>query len=108
MDLIPGLRFQPAKSGDLVTLYCISLGQTNPASPAGRAPAGAAAAVGPVVVRFGNVEVEPLYVGVSPGTVGLYQVNLRIPALPTNEYVVDLRVGQFRTPEDGAYLLVVN
>jgi len=34
----------------------------------------------PVQCRIGNLDAEVLFAGLTPGAVGLYQVNARIPA----------------------------
>ena len=49
-----------------------------------------------------------LYVGVSPGTAGLYQVNLRVPInVPNGDNFITLSLGTFTTPS-GGYLTVQN
>jgi uncharacterized protein (TIGR03437 family) len=49
-----------------------------------------------------------LYAGVSPGTAGLYQLNMRVPAgLADGDYPISLRLGGFVTPS-GGYFTVKN
>ena len=49
-----------------------------------------------------------LYAGVSPGTAGLYQLNIRVPAgLADGDYPISLRLGGFVTPS-GGYITVKN
>jgi uncharacterized protein (TIGR03437 family) len=43
-----------------------------------------------------------LYAGVSPGTAGLYQVNIQVPAnLADGDYPITLVLGSFSTPVGG-------
>ncbi len=81
----PGLYSRPAKAGEIVVFYALGLGQTTPLASDGQAAT--AAQVGPVQVVFGEsvlptsgVPVTPQYAGLTPGLVGLYQVNVEVPA----------------------------
>jgi uncharacterized protein (TIGR03437 family) len=78
----PGVNTHPASVGDTLTLYAIGLGQTNPAVGTGAAATGSASLTSTPVVYFGDFVYEsatPLCAGLSPGSVGLYQVNVTIP-----------------------------
>ncbi len=80
----------PAAHGDVVVLFTTGLGATNPAVPSGEtAPSSPLArVVDPVRVLFGGVAAETEFAGLTPGFVGLYQVNVRIPAgAPAGEAV---------------------
>jgi uncharacterized protein (TIGR03437 family) len=66
-----------AKPGDLVELFGIGFGPTNPAVPAGRAFSGAAPITEPFTLYINNTVVTPLFVGMS--SAGLYQINLIVP-----------------------------
>jgi uncharacterized protein (TIGR03437 family) len=108
--LIPGVTFTPAKPGDYLTIYGISFGVTNPAVP----PGAASVSVAPVANAAVTLGASPLpaanliYVGASPGTAGLYQVNIQVPAgLADGDYALTLNLGSFSTPA-GAYLTVRN
>jgi uncharacterized protein (TIGR03437 family) len=74
----------PARVGDVLVFYMLGMGQTEPAAASGAA-ASAARVPGDWVVRFGSrgfnsgVVVPPDYVGLTPGLVGLYQVNVTVP-----------------------------
>jgi uncharacterized protein (TIGR03437 family) len=73
----------PAARGEAVLIYCTGLGPVSPAPPTGHpAPASPLSATTiPPVVSFGGVPVgEVFFSGLAPGFVGLYQVNVRIPA----------------------------
>jgi uncharacterized protein (TIGR03437 family) len=78
----------PAQLGELITLYLVGLGATTPVVKEGDPPP-AATANASVVVTVGGVPVDPskiLYAGLSPGSPGLYQINVYVPtnALPAN------------------------
>ncbi|MEO8595196.1 MAG: IPT/TIG domain-containing protein [Candidatus Solibacter sp.] len=83
---IPGFNTHPARVGDTLILYAIGLGDTSPAVATGAAaPASPLARViGTPTVNFGGgiagAVVVPDFVGLSPTSAGLYQVNVRIPA----------------------------
>ena len=66
-----------AKAGDVVELFGVGFGPTNPAVPAGHSFSGAAATMNMVQVKIGDTSVMPSYAGISGA--GLYQVNITIP-----------------------------
>ena len=108
---ISGLTFVPAKPGDYLTIYGISFGPTNPNVAPGVA-SGAIASVTntPVSVTLGTNNLPSanlLYAGVSPGTAGLYQLNIQVPSLPDGDYPIVLTMGAFSTPV-GPYLSIKN
>jgi uncharacterized protein (TIGR03437 family) len=109
--LIPGAAFTPAKAGDILTIYGISFGATNPAVAPGTACSTVAPATNPASVTLGSLTVDAadvLYAGISPGTAGLYQLNIRVPAgLADGDYPLMLHLGSFRTAA-GGYLTVKN
>jgi trimeric autotransporter adhesin len=109
--LISGLTFTPAKPGEILTIYGISFGPANPAVAPGALAAGAASTTNNPVVTVGSVTLDSsdvLYAGVSPGSAGLYQLNIRVPAnLADGDYPVTLSLGSFTTPA-GGYLTVKN
>ena len=82
----PGISSRPAKAGvDVVVFYALGLGQTNP--PAADGQAAVQAQTAPVNVVFGEsllpgtgFSADPAYAGLTPGFVGLYQINVLVPA----------------------------
>ena len=85
----PGVNSRPARVGETLVIYALGLGQTEPAVQSGVAAPGSplARAGGNFRVSFGapgpfgtSAEVVPLYVGLTPNFVGLYQINVTIPA----------------------------
>ncbi|HYP05526.1 MAG TPA: hypothetical protein VER03_04755, partial [Bryobacteraceae bacterium] len=84
----PGLNSRPARAGETLTLYAIGFGQTTPAvqsgaaaptDPLGRAPGNFRVLFGTPGPFSSPIEVTPLYAGLTPNFVGLYQVNVTIP-----------------------------
>ncbi len=69
----------PAGAGDVIVIFCTGLGALDPPAKTGQ-PANSGVAVVPPSVTVGGIPVTPQYAGVAPGFVGLYQVNVAIPA----------------------------
>jgi uncharacterized protein (TIGR03437 family) len=72
----------PAHAGDVAVIYCTGLGPVTGVVPAGSAsPADPlASTVNPVTVSIGGVTVKPFFSGLTPGSAGLYQINLILPS----------------------------
>lgn len=77
---IPGAQARPVHRGEFITIYCTGLGATNPTVASGQPAVGAPRATIPVTVTIGGVTVPADFAGLSPGFVGLYQVNIPVPA----------------------------
>ena len=84
-----GIASHPAHPGDTLTIYATGLGQTSPAAVAGVASPSAEplARVTPTpnvvfsITFMGQTStVAPSFVGLTPAYVGLYQINVTIPA----------------------------
>jgi uncharacterized protein (TIGR03437 family) len=89
----------PAKAGDTLVIWAIGLGPTNPAVGTNVPAPGSeplARLIAPSSVEFGSgifgtAAVTPAYAGLSPGSVGLYQVNATVPqGLPSGVVTVTL------------------
>jgi uncharacterized protein (TIGR03437 family) len=73
----------PARSNEPIVVYLIGLGETNPKVASGRAAPSTeplARVVSPVTVTVDGREAEIFFAGLTPGAVGLYQINFRVPA----------------------------
>src|ERR1035438_8166481 len=70
----------PAARGEEVVLYATGLGKVASGVVTGQPASGAATTSNAVTVTIGGRAVTPDYAGLTPGFVGLYQVNFRIPA----------------------------
>ena len=81
-----GLTTTPGKPGEVVVLYGIGFGPTTPPVPSGTVPTAIASVPASLTLRIGDIPVTPLYSGVSPGSAGLYQFNVKIPdSLPNGD-----------------------
>ena len=76
---IPGRQTRPADGGEFVSIFCTGLGATTPTVGAGEPGAGEAVTT-PVTATIGGVNASVSFAGLAPGFVGLYQVNVEIPA----------------------------
>jgi uncharacterized protein (TIGR03437 family) len=100
----------PAKAGDVVVVYCTGLGATNPAVRSGEAapapPSPLAKVTTPVSVTIGGQPAAVQFAGLTPGLVGLYQVNVQIPSGLTPNAAVSLVVSQDGVPSNTVTLAV--
>lgn len=72
----------PAKPGEVLIVYLVGLGATDVVVPSGTpAPSNQLISVSnPVTVTIDGETVQTPFVGLTPGGVGLYQINLVVPA----------------------------
>src|ERR1035438_7827375 len=97
-----------AKPGDIVILWGTGFGATTPAVAAGTTVSGAPAVVTTPTVTVGGVSAPVVSAVLSPGSAGLYQVAIQLPAnVPTGAVAVQASVGGVRTPA-GISIFVVN
>ena len=108
-SLFPGSGFAPARPNEYVTVYATGFGATSPGVAPGAFPSGLASLTAPVTVFLGGVAIPAtnvLYIGVTPGSPGLYQLNLLIPAsTPNGDLPLMIQIGSQQSPA-GAYLTV--
>jgi uncharacterized protein (TIGR03437 family) len=87
---------RPARAGDTLVIYAIGLGPTTPAVNSGAgSPSSPLARVEPTPTfsigargPLGGFNVTPIFAGLSPGFVGLYQINVTLPAgIPTGDSI---------------------
>jgi uncharacterized protein (TIGR03437 family) len=69
----------PARPGDVLLLFGTGLGAVVPPVAAGAA-APLASVTSTVRVRLNGTELTPFFAGLAPGTVGVYQINVQLPA----------------------------
>ncbi len=71
----------PASAGDALVIYCTGLGGVTPAIAAGTAaPSTLTQTVNPVTATVGGLPAQVFFAGLTPGFVGLYQVNAFVPS----------------------------
>jgi uncharacterized protein (TIGR03437 family) len=83
----------PAHVGDEVTVYFVGGGAVNASGPlvSGQAsPPGASSLSSPYSVTVGGIAAAVHYIGLSPGSVGLYQVDLIIPQVAPGDQALSI------------------
>jgi uncharacterized protein (TIGR03437 family) len=70
----------PVHRGDTISIYLTGLGRTSPAVEAGvPAPDPPVSVVVAPVVTLAGVDLPVEFAGLSPGSIGVYQINVRVP-----------------------------
>jgi uncharacterized protein (TIGR03437 family) len=85
----PATTGRPARAGEVVRIYASGLGETVQQLAQGLpAPIDKLFPLAnKVTVLWNGIEVEPLFAGLAPGTVGVFQVDLTVPAGATTATV---------------------
>jgi len=99
----PGVTTVPAKPGDTIILWGTGFGPTTPPMPQGVAvPSGTIyRTLSPVTVTVGNAIVNVLYAVLAPGSAGLYQVAIQMPAATANgDYAVVATISGAQSPSN--------
>jgi uncharacterized protein (TIGR03437 family) len=86
----------PVQRGDSLVIYLTGLGQTNPVGTAGQPSPGSplASAVAPPTVLLGGQQLSVSYAGLSPGEVGVYQINVTVPSSTPEGLDIPLTITQ--------------
>ena len=89
------------KRGDVISILAVGLGATNPPAVTGAQPTPGTLAncVTKPEVRVAGVAVVPDFCGLAPGTVGVYQVNFKIPdGVASGKQSLLLTIGGISSP----------
>jgi uncharacterized protein (TIGR03437 family) len=96
----PGLNTRPAHAGDVLVIYAIGLGGTNPGVLVGDpAPSTTLSQlINKPIINFFNegqpaITATPSFAGLTPGFAGLYQVNVTVPSNAPKGSTVNLTLG---------------
>jgi uncharacterized protein (TIGR03437 family) len=89
-----GVASRPARPGETIAFFGIGFGPVTPPVAAGRIAAATNSLTSSLSVLFRETEGAVTYAGLAPGTVGLYQFNVTVPAVPASDWVpVVFRLG---------------
>jgi len=85
----------PAKPGDVIVAYGIGFGPTTPAvAPGTITPSSPLSLLSGFSVLFGTApDPSPIFAGLGPGFVGLYQFDLTVPKLADGDYPMTFQIG---------------
>ncbi len=99
----------PAARGSVVQLFATGQGAVTPALATG-APGPAAAPFPtpdlPVKVWVDEREADVLFAGLTPGLVGLMQLNVRLPANASGAVTIRLQIGELESPTTAAVFVL--
>jgi uncharacterized protein (TIGR03437 family) len=105
-NLMPGATFTPAKPNDVLTVFGVGWGATEPACHVGWMAPAAATLSGQYSLTIGGIDTPILYAGLTPTYAGLYQVNFYVPtSLAPGNHSIVLTVNGMRSPS-GAFLTI--
>ncbi len=94
-----GFPTVPVKSGDVVELFGVGFGPTDPVIPSGTLlkPGQFGTATSPVTMLINGIAVTPAFVGITEA--GTFQINMTIPpAVGTGDLSIVALVGGLQTP----------
>lgn len=90
--MLPGVAFRPARPGESISIYALGCGPTNPPTQAGVVAAQASALLLPYELKIGGATAQVSFAGLVGATIGLYQFNVIVPAIPPGEHPIELTV----------------
>ena len=90
----PVTTANPARPGEVLTLFATGMGAVQPFVPTGRPalPQPLSVTTNPVAITLGSASARVLFSGLAPGFAGLYQINFEVPAGSTLGDAVTLNV----------------
>ena len=84
---VSGFTSRQAHPGETITIFGIGFGPASNGLQPGQLSAGQVAIKGSVTVLFGTAPAVIGFAGLAPGTFGLYQLNVVVPAIPSSDQV---------------------
>jgi len=84
-DSIQGATSRQAKPGDTITFYGIGFGAVFPNIPAGQIVQGSNTLASAFEMFFGQKPATVSYMGLAPGEIGLYQINVVVPNVAASD-----------------------
>jgi uncharacterized protein (TIGR03437 family) len=93
---IPGLNSRPARSGEVITLYGVGFGPVEPPQDGAIAPTAPTRLTDKLQIRIGPTTATTVYAGLTTGSIGLYQVNIVVPAGVSGDAELSLQLGETR------------
>ena len=77
-----------AKPGETIVLYGVGFGTVGPGILPGQVAQQLNTLTQPIQFNFGGIgAAAPAYDGLAPGSVGLYQFNVVVPSVPSNDFI---------------------
>ena len=112
---VPGRVCRPAKPGEVLVIYATGLGPVTPTFPSGLAPLVGGAPLPVMVnkpqVRIGEQLIPPEnveYAGLAPMSVGIYQVNVKLPDNVPTGNAVSLNFTTFEGQASNTVAIAIN
>jgi uncharacterized protein (TIGR03437 family) len=84
-NAIPGVPSNRAQPGETIIVYGVGFGGTTPAVPSGQITEASNSLTLPIQILFGSTPATLSYWGLAPTFVGLYQFNIVVPNVPSND-----------------------
>jgi uncharacterized protein (TIGR03437 family) len=107
-NAISGVASRPAMVGQTVTIYGVGFGPVNPGITAGTIVTEQNSLTTPLQVLFGTTPATLSYYGLAPSLTGLYQFNVVVPKITTNN-AVPISINLGGTPgSQSLYIAVQN
>ena len=82
---IPNVASSPAHPGETLVIYGVGFGSVTPSIPAGQIVTESNQLSATFEILFGQTKAQLPYFGLAPSFVGLYQFNVTVPAVATND-----------------------
>ncbi len=83
---LPGLVTRQAHPGETIVMYGLGFGPVTPVTPAGEIATGLTQLNGTLRVQIGGATADVNYAGMAPTYVGLYQFNVVVPDIASNDF----------------------